>query len=71
MKAPPPRSLLGRTPSPRLTVEDVKALLASLQDITATLAGADPADKAKVYDEMGIDITYNKAAGSSLDPGRV
>jgi site-specific DNA recombinase len=53
-------ALLGRTPSPRLTAEDVKALLASLQDITATLAGADPADKAKVYAEMGIDITYHQ-----------
>jgi hypothetical protein len=31
-----------------------------LQDITATLAAADPADKAKVYAEMGIDITYHQ-----------
>ena len=29
-------------------------------DITATLAGADPADKAAVYEEMGIDVTYNQ-----------
>jgi site-specific DNA recombinase len=53
-------ALLGRTPTTKLTAEDVKALVASLQDITATLAAADPADKAKVYAEMGIDITYHQ-----------
>ena len=46
-------ALLGRTPTTRLTAEDVKALVASLQDITATLAAADPEDKAQVYTEMG------------------
>ena len=39
---------------------DIKALVASLRDITATLADADPADKAAVYEEMGIDVTYNQ-----------
>jgi hypothetical protein len=53
-------ALLGRTPATKLTTEDIKALVASLQDITATLAAADPADKAKVYAEMGIDITYHQ-----------
>ena len=52
-------ALLGRTPITRLTAEDVRALVASLH-ITATLAAADPADKAKVYAEMGIDITYHQ-----------
>jgi hypothetical protein len=52
-------TLLGRTPTAKLTAEDIKALVASLQDITATLAAADPSDKAKVYAEMGIDITYH------------
>jgi len=51
---------LGKTPTTKLTADDVKALVASLQDITATLAAADPADKAKVYAEMGIDITYHQ-----------
>ena len=36
------------------------SLVASLRDITATLAAADPVDKAKVYAEMGIDITYHQ-----------
>jgi site-specific DNA recombinase len=53
-------ALRGRTPTTNLTAEDIKALVASLQDITATLAAADPADKAKVYAEMGIDITYHR-----------
>ena len=52
-------ALLGRTPTTKLTAEDIRALVASLHDITATLAAADPADKAKVYAEMGIDITYH------------
>lgn len=34
--------------------------MTSLQDITATLAQADPADKAVVYAEMGIQITYHQ-----------
>ena len=53
-------AMLGRTPTTALTAEDVKALVASLQDITATLAAADPADKSNVYAEMGIDITYHE-----------
>ncbi|HZD21986.1 MAG TPA: hypothetical protein VE569_01060, partial [Acidimicrobiia bacterium] len=53
-------ALLGQTPITKLTADDIKALVASLQDITATLAAADPADKAKVYAEMGIDITYHQ-----------
>lgn len=32
--------------------------MASLQDITSTLAEADP-DKAAVYAEMGIEVTYH------------
>jgi hypothetical protein len=50
-------TVLGRKPTTRLSPDDVKALVASLRDITATLAAPDPADKAKVYAEMGIDIT--------------
>ena len=52
--------LLGSNPTTKLTAEDIKALVASLQDITAALAAADPADKAKVYAAMGIDITYHQ-----------
>lgn len=64
-------AFLGRNPTTRLTAEDVKALVASLHDITATLAAADPADKAKVYAEMGIDITYHQDGRLSSNPGHV
>jgi type II secretory pathway pseudopilin PulG len=53
-------TMLGQQPTTRLTPEDIKALVASLRDITATLAAADPTDKAAVYAEMGIDITYHQ-----------
>ena len=43
-----------------LTKDDIKALVASLRDITTTLAAADPTDKAAVYEEMGIDVTYHR-----------
>lgn len=58
-------ALLGRTPTTRLIAEDVKALVASLQDITATLAAADPADKATVYAETGIDLSTGAAVSLS------
>ena len=58
--AAPARNPPGPSPTTRLTVEDVKALVACLQDITAMLAAAAPADKSKVYTEMGIDITYHQ-----------
>ncbi|NOY56438.1 MAG: recombinase family protein [Actinobacteria bacterium] len=53
-------TVLGVKASTRLTKDDIKALIASLQDITATLAAADPTDKAAVYEEMGIDVTYHQ-----------
>jgi hypothetical protein len=62
-------ALLGRTSTARFTAEDVKALAAGLQDITAALAAADPADKAEVYAQMGIDITHHQDGRSSSNPG--
>ena len=53
------QTLLGDKPTTRLTKDDIKALVAGLRDITATLAAADPADKAAVYTEMGIEVTYH------------
>ncbi len=57
-------TMLGGTPSSVVTPEDIMALVASLRDITATLAEADPKDKADVYAEMGLNLTYH-------DDGRV
>lgn len=53
-------TLLNGHTTPRLNKEDIKALVASLRDITATLAQADPADKAAAYAEMGIEVTYHQ-----------
>ena len=40
--------MLGATQSSTVTAEDIKAMVIALQDITAILAEADPAEKAKV-----------------------
>ncbi len=52
-------SALRAQPSNKLARDDIKALVASLRDITATLNAADPADKAEVYAELGITVTYH------------
>jgi site-specific DNA recombinase len=49
-------AILGSPP----TKANIKAMLTSLRDITATLAQADPTDRAAVYAEMAIQITYHK-----------
>ena len=61
----PPRRGPRQQPTTRLTSDDIKGPVASLRDITATLAAADPAEKAKVYAEMGIDVTYHQDGRSS------
>ena len=53
-------TFLGVKESTRLTKDDIRTLVASLRDITATLAATDPTDKAAVYEEMGIDVTYHQ-----------
>ncbi len=52
-------TILGVKPTSTVTPEDIKALLASLKDIAATLANADPKDKAEAYAEMGLELTYH------------
>ena len=43
------KAMLGATQSSTVSAEDIKAMVIALQDITATLAEADPAEKAKVF----------------------
>ena len=50
-------TFLGVKAFTRLTKDDIKAPVASIRDITATLAAADPTDKAAAYQEMGSDVT--------------
>jgi hypothetical protein len=37
----------------------VKALVRGLADVAEALARADPADKAAIYDELGITLAYH------------
>ncbi len=54
------RQLNTKSPNAKLTKDDVRALVTSLQDIVATLADADADDRAEVYAELGISLTYHR-----------
>lgn len=50
---------LGRNvPGGKLTKAQVKALVGALRDIVGVLADADPAEKAELYGELGVSLTY-------------
>lgn len=53
------RQLADAEPAPRLSTDEIKALVASLHDMVAVLENADPADRAAVYAELGISLTYH------------
>jgi hypothetical protein len=55
------RELAQAAPDGELSAEQVRQLVASLEDIPRVLANADPKAKAKVYAELGIAITYHPA----------
>ena len=46
-------------PSGKMTADQVKALVAALRDIVDVLTDAEPADKAELYNELGVTLTYN------------
>jgi hypothetical protein len=46
-------------PGDQLTSEQVKALVDALKDIVGVLANADPADRAELYDQLGITLADN------------
>jgi site-specific DNA recombinase len=46
-------------PGGTMTTEQVKALVAALRDIVDVLADADPADKAELYNELGVTLRYD------------
>jgi site-specific DNA recombinase len=46
-------------PGGKLTKSQVRALVAGLRDIVSTLADADPEDKAELYRELGVTLTYS------------
>ena len=51
---------LGHTiPGGKLTSTQVRALVEALRDIVTVLAEADPQDKANLYGELGVGLTYH------------
>ncbi|MEO5839434.1 MAG: recombinase family protein [Acidimicrobiales bacterium] len=51
---------LGRKPTTRkLTTNEIKALVGQLKDIVTVLAEASPEDKRAIYDELGVNLTYD------------
>lgn len=65
---------LGRSiPGPKLTKEQVRVLITHLRGIVDVLADADPADKADLYAEMGVSLSYHpdgRVAVEALPRGR-
>ena len=64
-------TILGSKSATRLTKDDIKALVASLRDITATLAPPTPQTKPPSTKRWGSTSPITKTAGSSSSPGRV
>lgn len=57
-------SRLSRGPQlPRLTREEITQRLATIGDVTSKLAAADPADKASLYGQLGLSLTFHPDAG--------
>lgn len=70
-KAPAART--AAAPGRRLTDEDIKMMVQALGDIRDVIQNASAEDKARVYDELGLQLTYNPAkkevrAEINLDP---
>ena len=55
------RELVAAQPSGKLTAEQVRALMDGLTHLASVLAGADPKLKAKLYDELGITVRYDRS----------
>ncbi|MEW2144070.1 hypothetical protein AB0869_14785 [Micromonospora vinacea] len=51
------RTIAGTTPR-RMSRAEISALVAALGDISTVLRDADPADKAEVYRQLGLRLTY-------------
>jgi site-specific DNA recombinase len=53
------RELGATVPQEKLTKGQVRALVKGLRDVVRALAQADPEDKAAIYAELGIRLTYH------------
>lgn len=47
------------TPRPRMTEAEIKAIVGKLADIALTLREADPDDKADIFWQLGLRVTYH------------
>jgi hypothetical protein len=66
--------LRGPKQRKRMTREEIAALVAALGDIWATLQEADPADKAEVYRQLCLGLTYqpeNKLVEAKNEPAGI
>jgi site-specific DNA recombinase len=53
-------ALRGTSPA-RLTSEEIAAMVNATTDIATLLGHADPADKAELYGQLGLRLTYHPA----------
>ena len=53
------QELGAAVPGEKPTKEQVRRLVLQLKDIASVLATADPKDKAEVYRELGVQVTYD------------
>src|SRR5205807_157492 len=61
---------LGRKPTQRpFTSTEVKALVLRLKDIVAVLGRADPEVKRRVYEELGVRLTYHPDGRVHVEAG--
>ena len=42
-----------------MTAEEITSVVPSLRDLMSVLAAADPADKAQIYSQRGLTLTYH------------
>jgi len=42
-----------------MTAEEITRVVSSLRDLMSVLAAADPADKAQIYSQLGLALTYD------------
>jgi site-specific DNA recombinase len=54
-----------RQPGRRLTAGDMRALITSLGDLRDIVRDAAPADKAAIYDQLGLKITFKPGKAQS------
>lgn len=61
--------LTGSTPK-RMTREEITALVSTLGNLLKILHRADPADKAQIYEQLGVQLTYDPSPKNSDRPSR-